>query len=81
MTVADVHGAGIMVAAEWLIGQDLASGWLVRVLPEWSYDRTSAVHATRPVSARQGAHWSTGSCRSARASRPGSGVPNTDTGS
>ncbi len=48
MTVACVHGAGIMVASEWSIGQDLASGRLVRVLPEWHYDRTSAVHIVMP---------------------------------
>ena len=48
MTVAGVHGAGIMVASEWSIGQDLASGRLVRVLPEWRYDRTSAVHIVMP---------------------------------
>lgn len=48
MTVAGVHGAGIMVASEWSIGQDLASGRLVRVLPEWCYDRTSAVHVVMP---------------------------------
>lgn len=44
MTAACMHGAGIMVASEWSIGQDLASGRLVRVLPEWRYDRTSTVH-------------------------------------
>jgi DNA-binding transcriptional LysR family regulator len=48
MTVAGVHGAGIMVASEWSIGQDLASGRLVRVLPEWRYDRSSAVHIVMP---------------------------------
>lgn len=48
MTVACVHGAGIMVASEWSIGQDFAKGRLVRVLPEWRYDRTSAVHIVMP---------------------------------
>jgi DNA-binding transcriptional LysR family regulator len=48
MTTAGLHGAGIMVASEWSIGRDLASGRLVRVLPEWSYDRTSAVHFVMP---------------------------------
>jgi DNA-binding transcriptional LysR family regulator len=48
MTVAGVHGAGIMVASEWSIGRDLASGRLVRVLPDWCYDRTSAVHIVMP---------------------------------
>lgn len=48
MTVAGVHGAGIMLASEWSIGPDLASGRLVRVLPEWRYDRTSAVHIVMP---------------------------------
>lgn len=48
MTIAGVHGAGIMVASEWSIGRDLASGRLVRVLPEWRYDRSSAVHIVMP---------------------------------
>lgn len=48
MPVAGVHGAGIMVASEWSIGPDLASGRLVRVLPEWRYYRTSAVHIVMP---------------------------------
>jgi DNA-binding transcriptional LysR family regulator len=48
MTAAGVHGAGIMAASEWSIGQDLASGRLVRVLPEWDYDWTSAVHIVMP---------------------------------
>jgi DNA-binding transcriptional LysR family regulator len=48
MTVAGVNGAGIMVASEWSIGQDLAAGRLVRVLPDWRYDWTSAVHIVLP---------------------------------
>jgi DNA-binding transcriptional LysR family regulator len=48
MTVAGIAGAGIMVASEWSIGPDLASGRLVRVLPEWRYDWTSAVHIVLP---------------------------------
>lgn len=48
MTAAGVHGAGIMVASEWSIGQDLASGRLMRVLPEWCYDWTSAVQIVLP---------------------------------
>jgi hypothetical protein len=35
-------------ASEWLIGQDLASGRLVRVPPEWRYDRTSDVQIVMP---------------------------------
>lgn len=48
MTVAGINGAGIMVASEWSIGPDLASGRLVRVLPEWRFDWTSAVHIVLP---------------------------------
>jgi DNA-binding transcriptional LysR family regulator len=48
MTAAGVHGAGIMAASEWSIGEELASGQLVRVLPEWLYDWTSAVHIVMP---------------------------------
>ncbi|HZF43023.1 MAG TPA: LysR family transcriptional regulator [Sphingomonadaceae bacterium] len=48
LTVAGVNGAGIMAASEWSVGQELASGQLVRVLPEWLYDWTSAVHVVMP---------------------------------
>jgi DNA-binding transcriptional LysR family regulator len=48
LKVAGVNGAGIMAAAEWSISQDLASGRLVRVLPEWLYDWSSAVHIVMP---------------------------------
>lgn len=48
MTAAGVAGAGIMLASEWSIGHDLASGRLVRVLPKWRLDWTSAVHIVLP---------------------------------
>ena len=48
MTAACVNGAGIMAASEWSVGEELASGQLVRVLPEWLYDWTSAVHIVMP---------------------------------
>jgi DNA-binding transcriptional LysR family regulator len=48
LTAAGLNGAGIMEASEWSIGHDLASGRLVRVLPEWQYDWSSAVHIVLP---------------------------------
>jgi DNA-binding transcriptional LysR family regulator len=42
------RGAGIMVATEWMIGQELADGRLVRVLPDWRFDFEGAVHLVLP---------------------------------
>jgi DNA-binding transcriptional LysR family regulator len=41
-------GAGIMVATEWMIGQELADGRLVRVLPDWRFDFDGAVQLVLP---------------------------------
>lgn len=41
-------GIGIIGAGEWLMTRDLASGKLVRVLPEWSFGTNGAVHIVRP---------------------------------
>lgn len=48
LAAAAVGGAGIMLAADWLIGRELADGRLVEVLPGWSEDGTGAVHAMLP---------------------------------
>lgn len=45
---ATVGGAGIMLAADWLIGRELADGRLVEVLPGWSEGDGGAVHAVLP---------------------------------
>lgn len=41
-------GLGILGAGEWLLGQDLAEGRLVRVLPGWSLGAAGAVSLVRP---------------------------------
>jgi DNA-binding transcriptional LysR family regulator len=48
MVLACLHGAGIMLASDWAVGHELAAGRLVQVLPEWEYDRQSAVHIVLP---------------------------------
>lgn len=41
-------GVGILGAGEWLLGQDLAAGTLVRVLPDWQLDASGTVALVRP---------------------------------
>lgn len=41
-------GGGIMVATEWMIGQELGDGRLIRVLPDWRFDFEGAVHVVLP---------------------------------
>lgn len=48
MVLAAVHGAGIVLASQWSSGRELADGRLVRVLPEWRYDREGAVQIVMP---------------------------------
>lgn len=48
LLVACIGGAGIMPAPEWLIGQELADGRLVRVLPDWRFDHQGAVQVVLP---------------------------------
>jgi DNA-binding transcriptional LysR family regulator len=48
LLVACLGGAGIMLAHVWFVGQELADGRLVRVLPEWSFDRPTAVQIVLP---------------------------------
>lgn len=48
LLVACIAGAGILPAAEWLAGQELADGRLVRVLPKWHFDQASAIQVVLP---------------------------------
>ncbi|MBC7801423.1 MAG: LysR family transcriptional regulator [Gemmatimonadaceae bacterium] len=48
LAAAAVGGAGIMLAADWLIGRELADGRLVEVLPGWSEGDSGGVHAVLP---------------------------------
>ncbi len=41
-------GIGILGAGEWLLARDIASGHLVRILPEWSFDGDGGVYLVRP---------------------------------
>jgi DNA-binding transcriptional LysR family regulator len=41
-------GGGILPTSDWKVGQELASGRLVRVLPEWRFDVAAAVHVVMP---------------------------------
>ncbi|KAA2234640.1 LysR family transcriptional regulator [Salinarimonas soli] len=45
---ACIAGAGILPASDWEIGQELADGRLVRVLPQWRFDVESAVQVVLP---------------------------------
>ncbi len=48
LATAAVGGAGIMQAADWLVGREIADGRLVEVLPAWSVGGGGAVHAVLP---------------------------------
>ena len=48
LLVACLAGAGILPASEWEIGQELAQGRLVRVLPGWRFDVDGAVQVVLP---------------------------------
>ncbi|CAI8799204.1 LysR family transcriptional regulator [Pseudomonas chlororaphis] len=41
-------GVGILAGGDWLMHQDLASGHLVRVLPQWQLDSDSGIYLLRP---------------------------------
>ena len=41
-------GAGIMPAADWMVGRELADGRLVRALPDWRFDLDWAIHVVLP---------------------------------
>jgi DNA-binding transcriptional LysR family regulator len=48
LLVACLAGAGILPASEWEIGQELADGQLVRVLPGWRFDVDGSVQVVLP---------------------------------
>jgi DNA-binding transcriptional LysR family regulator len=41
-------GVGILAGGDWLMNRDLASGRLVRVLPQWQLDSDSGIFLLRP---------------------------------
>lgn len=41
-------GIGILGAGEWLMAQDFASGTLVPILPDWSFDSEGGIYLVRP---------------------------------
>ncbi len=45
---ACMGGAGIMPAAEWMVGREIADGRLVRVLRDWRFDYDWAIHVVLP---------------------------------
>ncbi|MEG5263991.1 LysR family transcriptional regulator [Pseudomonas sp. JDS28PS106] len=47
---AALSGHGILGAGEWLMSRQIASGHLVRVLPQWRLDATGGVYLVRPSS-------------------------------
>jgi DNA-binding transcriptional LysR family regulator len=47
---AALAGHGILGAGEWLMSRQIASGDLVRVLPEWRLDPVGGVYLVRPSS-------------------------------
>ncbi|HEV7370321.1 LysR family transcriptional regulator [Arenibaculum sp.] len=48
LLAACLGGAGILPAAEWMIGKELADGRLVRVLAQWSFDYEGAIQVVLP---------------------------------
>lgn len=42
------RGVGILAGGDWLMGEDLAAGRLVRVLPQWQLDVAAGIYLVRP---------------------------------
>lgn len=42
------RGVGIIAGGDWLMGNDLQAGRLVRVLPDWQLDVTAGLYLVRP---------------------------------
>lgn len=43
------RGIGILAGGDWLMGEDLAAGRLVRVLPQWQLDVAAGIYLVRPT--------------------------------
>ncbi|MFK0033249.1 MULTISPECIES: LysR family transcriptional regulator [Pseudomonas] len=43
------RGVGILAGGDWLMGEDLARGRLVRVLPQWQLDVAAGIYLVRPT--------------------------------
>lgn len=43
------RGVGILAGGDWLMGEDLASGRLVRVLAQWQLDKAAGIYLVRPT--------------------------------
>jgi len=43
------RGVGILAGGDWLMGEDLASGRLVRLLPHWQLDVAAGIYLVRPT--------------------------------
>lgn len=43
------RGVGILAGGDWLMDEDLASGRLVRVLPQWQLDVAAGIYLVRPT--------------------------------
>lgn len=43
------RGVGILAGGDWLMGEDLASDRLVRVLPQWQLDVAAGIYLVRPT--------------------------------
>ena len=43
------RGVGILAGGDWLMGEDLAAGRLVRVLPQWQLNVAAGIYLVRPT--------------------------------
>lgn len=43
------RSVGILAGGDWLMGEDLAAGRLVRVLPQWQLDVAAGIYLVRPT--------------------------------
>ena len=48
VVAAAVHGIGVMMSTDWLIGRELAQGTLVPILQDWSLEDEGAIHLVTP---------------------------------
>ncbi|MBP0620928.1 LysR family transcriptional regulator [Cupriavidus consociatus] len=48
LLLAAVRGVGIIAGGDWLMSRDIASGKLVRVLPQWCLDARSGIYFVTP---------------------------------